>query len=712
MKKFVIGYGTLALALFFGIQSANAQQGFGTNQPSKASAIEMKSSNKGLLIPRVALTSREIFSPVRGESDEDEEKTNSLLVYNTNTAGTAPYNVTPGYYYWTTANKQWNRLFTEEDVVLTEPWYNQATNTQATANTQNIYQTGNVAIGKNAVYTNGISAMLDVAGAVRGGTNQQGVVGANSVAFGNSNEASGTASVALGNSNTASNLQSTVSGGSGNVASGSQSTVSGGLANSASGSQATVSGGYDNEASGLTSTVSGGFGNTASQNYAVVSGGQNNTASGERSTLSGGYGNTASQNYAVVSGGESNQASGSYSTVSGGQGNTAASAFEWVGGRYGTIYTPGSTTTWNVNDRLFNVGRGIATGNRADAFTILKNGKTGVGFDNFEAVTFPQLFQVNGNARFVALPSVAGNLTTDKIVVADGDGVLKTVAVSALATNMDNGTNTTLSGTGTSGDPFEVNVATANGTTLGVVQQAASNPTVNVASGVLSVNTANLATQFDGDITSANTALTVSGGDNAAFTDVTLTLNANSGVQVANNNVQLGGNLQHATTITNNSNPLTIATGGTTTSITGLPVAVPADNSSTMVVLPSGQLKTVRQLPRLFYMPPVIFDTSANGEELTRNIYDDYSKLFTGTTLNMAHGAGGGSMPYTGGLIKSDGAPDIPVYAANQLWYYVIYYDETVFDNVSISATGLLTYDIIGNATDTSYMTIAFSVKE
>lgn len=50
-------------------------------------------NKKGLLVPRVALTATNLAAPVVAPAP-------SLLVYNTNTAGVVPTNVTPGYYYW------------------------------------------------------------------------------------------------------------------------------------------------------------------------------------------------------------------------------------------------------------------------------------------------------------------------------------------------------------------------------------------------------------------------------------------------------------------------------------------------------------------------------------------------------------------------------------------------------------------------------------
>jgi hypothetical protein len=76
-----------------------AQQGvgFGTTTIDASAMLEVKATNKGLLPPRVALTSitdvATINSPAAG-----------LVVYNTATAGTTPNNVTPGYYFFTGIN--------------------------------------------------------------------------------------------------------------------------------------------------------------------------------------------------------------------------------------------------------------------------------------------------------------------------------------------------------------------------------------------------------------------------------------------------------------------------------------------------------------------------------------------------------------------------------------------------------------------------------
>ncbi|MBK8498541.1 MAG: hypothetical protein IPL52_06905 [Flavobacteriales bacterium] len=67
-------------------------------------------AKKGMLVPRLALTATNVAAPVVAPAT-------SLLVYNTATAGVAPNNVTPGYYYWNGA--VWVRFATTADGWLT-----------------------------------------------------------------------------------------------------------------------------------------------------------------------------------------------------------------------------------------------------------------------------------------------------------------------------------------------------------------------------------------------------------------------------------------------------------------------------------------------------------------------------------------------------------------------------------------------------------------
>ncbi len=81
--------------LFFSITSL-AQTGIGTTTPNASAKLDVSATDRGFLPPRVALTAANAFSPITGTSSAAA----GLLVYNTATAGTAPNNVVPGYYYW------------------------------------------------------------------------------------------------------------------------------------------------------------------------------------------------------------------------------------------------------------------------------------------------------------------------------------------------------------------------------------------------------------------------------------------------------------------------------------------------------------------------------------------------------------------------------------------------------------------------------------
>jgi len=82
----------LAVIVVF-INTSTAQTGIGTTTPNASAKLEVAATNKGFLPPRIVLTSATdgttIPSPATG-----------LLIYNTATAGSAPNNVVPGYYYW------------------------------------------------------------------------------------------------------------------------------------------------------------------------------------------------------------------------------------------------------------------------------------------------------------------------------------------------------------------------------------------------------------------------------------------------------------------------------------------------------------------------------------------------------------------------------------------------------------------------------------
>ncbi len=70
-----------------------AQVSIGTSSPNGSAMLEVNSSSKGFIPPRIALTSINDVSTINSPAA-------GLLIINTATAGSAPNNVFPGYYYF------------------------------------------------------------------------------------------------------------------------------------------------------------------------------------------------------------------------------------------------------------------------------------------------------------------------------------------------------------------------------------------------------------------------------------------------------------------------------------------------------------------------------------------------------------------------------------------------------------------------------------
>lgn len=127
----------LVLSSSFAIYGTmQAQVGIGTNTPNASAQLEVNSTSKGFLPPRVALTgsadATTIASPATG-----------LLVYNTNTAGTSPNNVMPGFYYYDGA--KWQRIINQQPDATVE--FDKATPTTA-----GVVFTPNTPASKDYVY--------------------------------------------------------------------------------------------------------------------------------------------------------------------------------------------------------------------------------------------------------------------------------------------------------------------------------------------------------------------------------------------------------------------------------------------------------------------------------------------------------------------------------------------------------------------------------
>ncbi len=91
-----------------------------------------------------------------------------------------------------------------------------------------------------------------------------------------------------------------------------------------------------------------------------------------------------------------------------------------------------------------------------------------------------------------------------------------------------------------------------------------------------------------------------------------------------------------------------------------------------------GMVPIVSKAARVFYPPSISIDVSTTGNGRSKNLYSEYISQF-GTPQ-----------------VASAGAPSaIPTYDSDELYYYVTYYDTSIFSNVSVSASGVMTYNVI-----------------
>ncbi len=103
---------------------------------------------------------------------------------------------------------------------------------------------------------------------------------------------------------------------------------------------------------------------------------------------------------------------------------------------------------------------------------------------------------------------------------------------------------------------------------------------------------------------------------------------------------------------------------------------------------------------RIFYPPSIAIDASTNGPGSV-DLYQEYINQYAPTAA-----------PYTDTFVSSSGAPGIPTYGRTELYYYVTFYDDSVFDNVLIDTNGNMTYDIIGQPADyNSLINVVFVVR-
>ncbi|MBK8599773.1 MAG: hypothetical protein IPN80_03790 [Flavobacterium sp.] len=120
------------------VQFADAQIGIGTTTPN--ATLDIRPSNQatpantdGVLIPRI-----DTFPAANPTASQ-----NGMLVFLTTTSGANQ----PGFYYWNNASTSWVGINSTAN--SDADWYKVGTTTAPTLITDNMFHTGNVAIGKN-----------------------------------------------------------------------------------------------------------------------------------------------------------------------------------------------------------------------------------------------------------------------------------------------------------------------------------------------------------------------------------------------------------------------------------------------------------------------------------------------------------------------------------------------------------------------------------
>jgi len=99
-----------------------------------------------------------------------------------------------------------------------------------------------------------------------------------------------------------------------------------------------------------------------------------------------------------------------------------------------------------------------------------------------------------------------------------------------------------------------------------------------------------------------------------------------------------------------------------------------------------------------FYMPSIYFDTSTNGT-FDKDLYLNFKNQ-----LNTS-----GGLVVSSDNVLTKVLATIP--AATELCYFVTAYDDKVFSDISITSDGKMTYKIIGQASDSTFLNIVFVHK-
>ncbi|MDQ1096909.1 MULTISPECIES: hypothetical protein [Chryseobacterium] len=132
----------------FASSTAIAQVGINTSTVSDGVSLQIESSTKGILFPRIALTSRTSTSPLASSIPT------GTIVFNTATTGNFPNAVSPGLHWWSAADQQWTNLNTNLNTVFMKYTNSESSTNYNTTAWQNVKIFGNKIINEsNSIYT-------------------------------------------------------------------------------------------------------------------------------------------------------------------------------------------------------------------------------------------------------------------------------------------------------------------------------------------------------------------------------------------------------------------------------------------------------------------------------------------------------------------------------------------------------------------------------
>lgn len=682
MKKRYIGFAGLGLVLALGTQQVHAQQGFGTDKPAKSAAVDIQSSKRGLLIPRV-----DLVATTNGTTPiNNPEK--SLMVYNQATTAKDPAtatvtDVTPGYYYWDGA--KWVRFAQQGDITAIQLDGDVTGPTNATVvgaiqgvEVSNVNPTANQVLTFDATEGKWKPVSLTETNL----TSSKGITGTGITVGGETN----------GANSTLKNVTLAITPGDANYVMVTNATGDGTtwVPQSTIAPATTHTIVKDATGNTITSTVNG---EEASVNLVDK---VTNTITGTtiQTTVNGVISDSVDLKDAI-------QAGQKITTVVDGLNTTVTSSVNPTGS---------NTTEYKVN---------VSN----DAIQDAQKTSSVVAKDNKVSVTSG----ITGNNTQYTVGVEQGNLDLGQIGGSLNPVQIAPGAEGQVLTTVDKGGDLT---TSWETPAAHENIYTHDGTLVSTEANFYKRTVDFGTFNSLMFKSGNQSHDFTYDATHTglnlrgnNTASIglLSEGSNLIFEhtkdESLIHSNADNGIKiVAENTKDISFGTSGRTD--NNDNVVFQGNGGVKVVNINKPAFKGAAADKVVVADADGVLKTVERkkvAPQFFYMPAVIFNTKTTGTNLKRDLYQDYVNQFTttrGTAYNIAHGANGGSLPYDGGVIGSTNAPAImDVFGKRELHYYVTYYDKNVFANISIDEDGVLKYDIIGTATPASYMNIVFVIK-